>query len=255
VRPDPYTWTTHPEATASLALLVAAYALALRRAPAPRWRVACFVLAATLLLATAVTPLDSLSYHLLLAHLLQNVILAEWAPALLVLAVPPALAAEVGRRGPLRLLTRPVVALPLWLATYLLWHLPPAYDTALEHAALLHLEHACYLAAGVLFWWPALRDEPWRLPAGARAGYVFAAFVLCAPLGLLLALLPDAVYSYYADAPGLWGLSPLTDQQLAGIAMTGEQALVFFVVFALLFFRWLREEEERAAAVERAAGM
>jgi cytochrome c oxidase assembly factor CtaG len=77
--------------------------------------------------------------------------------------------------------------------------------------------------------------------------------VLCAPLGLLLALLPDAVYSYYAGAPGLWGLTPLTDQQLAGITMTGEQALVFFAVFALLFFRWLREEEERADALERAA--
>jgi cytochrome c oxidase assembly factor CtaG len=253
VRPDPYTWTAHPEATSSLALLVAAYAWALARAPAPRWRVACFALAALLLLATAVTPLDSLSYHVLLMHLLQNVILAEWAPALLVLSVPPALAAEVGRVPVLRLLTRPLVALPLWLATYFVWHLPPAYDTALEHWAILHAEHVSYLVAGVLFWWPVLRDEPWHLPTGVRAGYVFAGFVLCAPLGLLLALLPDAVYSYYADAPGLWGLSPLTDQQLAGITMTGEQALVFFTVFALLFFRWLREEEERADALERAA--
>jgi putative membrane protein len=253
VRPDPYTWTTHPEATASIALLVAAYAWALRRYPAPRWRVTCFLAAAALLLATAVTPIDSLSYHLLLIHLLQNVVLAEWAPALLVLAVPPALAAEVGRVAILRVLTRPVVALPLWLGTYFAWHLPVAYDAALGSYGLIHLEHVCYLAAGVLFWWPALQDEPWRLPAGARAGYVFAGFVLVAPLGLLLALLPDAVYSWYADGEGLWGLSALTDQQLAGILMTGEEALVFFAAFALLFFRWLRDEEQRAAAIERTA--
>jgi cytochrome c oxidase assembly factor CtaG len=252
VRPDPYAWTTHLEATASLVLLVALYAWALRRAPTPRWRVACFLAAVALLLADAVTPIDALSYHVLLVHLLQNVILAEWAPALLVLAVPPALAADVGRLPALRFLTRPLVALPLWLATYFLWHLPPAYDAALEHPALLHAEHVSYLVAGTLFWWPALRDEPWHLPTGARAAYVFAGFVLCAPLGLLLALLPEPVYSWYADGPGLWGMSALTDQQLAGIAMTGEQALVFFAVFAVLFFRWLRDEEERAAAFERA---
>jgi cytochrome c oxidase assembly factor CtaG len=251
VRPDPYTWTTHPEATAAIALLVLGYAWLLRRFPAPRWRVVCFLVAVALLLATAVTPIDSLSYHLLLVHLLQNVILAEWAPALLVLAVPPALAAAVGRIPVLRTLTRPVVALPLWLATYFAWHLPAAYDAALGSYALIHVEHVCYLAAGVLFWWPALQDEPWRLRAGARAGYVFAAFVLVAPLGLLLALLPDAVYSWYVESEGLWGLSALTDQQLAGILMTGEEALVFFAVFALLFFRWLRDEEERAAAIER----
>jgi putative membrane protein len=254
VRPDPYTWTVHPEATAAVALLVLAYVWALRRHRAERWRLACFALATLLLLATAVTPIDSLSYHLLLVHLLQNVILAEWAPALLVLAVPPTLAEVLGRARPVRLLTQPWVALPLWAATYALWHLPPAYDAALEHAVLLHAEHASYLAAGVLLWWPVLQRAPHRLPTGIRAGYVFAAFVLAAPIGLLLLLLPDAVYDFYADEPGLWGLSALTDQQLAGIAMTGEQALVFFAVFGVLFFRWLREEEGRADALDHAAG-
>jgi putative membrane protein len=250
VRPDPYGWSAHPEATAAIVLLVGCYVIALRRYPAPRWRIACFAAATALLLATAATPLDPLSYHLLSAHLLQNVVLAEWAPALLVLAVPSALAADLVRVRVLRTLTHPFVSLPLWLATYFLWHLPPAYDTALEHAALLHAEHASYLAAGFLLWWPALQDQPWRLPSGGRAAYVFAAFVLGAPLGLLLALLPDAVYSYYADGPGLWGLSALTDQQIAGITMTSEQALVFFAVFATFFFRFLREEEERPEAFE-----
>jgi cytochrome c oxidase assembly factor CtaG len=252
VRPEPYTWSLHPEATAALALLVGAYAWALRRHPAERWRVACFGLGVLLLLATAVTPIDSLSYHVLVVHLLQNVILAEWAPALLVLAVPPALAAELTRIRAFRVLTQPFVALPLWIGTYVAWHLPAAYDTALEHAVLLHVEHVSYLAAGVLFWWPVFQDEPARLDAGVRAGYVFAAFALAAPIGLLLLLLRSPVYAFYADGPGLWGMSALTDQQLAGIAMTGEQALVFFAVFGILFFRWLQEEERRGEALDRA---
>src|SRR4029078_1011878 len=126
-------------------LLVAGYAWTLRRYPAARWRVTCFLLAALLLLVTAVTPIDSLSYHLLLVHLLQNVILAEWAPALLVLSIPPTLAAAAGRIPALRLLTRPLVALPLWLGTYFAWHIPAAYDAALRSYGLIHLEHVCYL--------------------------------------------------------------------------------------------------------------
>lgn len=244
LRPDPYSWSAHPEASLPIVLLCIGYAVAARRFPTQAWRMACFGLGIALLLAAAISPLDPLSYHVLVAHLLQNVVLAEWAPALVVLGLAPALAARLARVAPVRQLTRPLVALPLWLATYFLWHLPPAYDTALEHDVLLHLEHAMYFVTGCLLWWPVLHDAPWRLPAGMRAGYLFAAFVLASPLGLLLALLPDAIYSFYSEGPGLWGLSPLTDQQIAGITMAAEQAIVFFAVFALFFARFLREEEQ-----------
>jgi putative membrane protein len=244
VRPDPYAWSVHGEALVAVAGLCGAYAWALRGRSVGRLRIVSFTAGAALLVAIAVTPLDALSFHLLSAHLLQNVVLAEWAPLLLVLAVPPLLASRLAQHRPLRRLTHPLVALFLWLATYFLWHLPAAYTVALEHPwTLLHLEHACYLAAGCLLWWPVIQDEPWRLGSGARAAYVFAAFVLASPLGLLLALLPEPTYSYYEEGPGLWGLSPLTDQQLAGVTMAVEQAIVFFAAFAVLFFRFLAEQE------------
>ena len=249
MRPDPYTWSLHLEVTVPLAALAAAYVLAVRRFVAAWWRIACFVLATVLLLATSVTPVDSLSYHLLTVHLLQNVVLAEWAPLLLVVAVPPALAATLARRQLIRELVRPPIALVVWLGTYYLWHLPPAYDTALEQPPLLLLEHATYLAAGTVFWWPAVHDEPWRLPSGRRAFYVLAAFVLGSPLGLLLALLPDAAYDFYEGGDELWGLSPLADQQIAGVTMASEQAVVFFAAFAFLFFRFLAEQEADPADV------
>ena len=220
-----------------------AYFVAVRKTGPERWRIAAFSAGALLLLATAVTPLDALTYHLLTMHLLQNVVLAEWAPALLVLGLPPALAAGLGRIGVVRLVTRGPVALALWLATYYLWHVPAAYDAALEHTALLHLEHVCYVAAGTLLWWPVLQDAPHRLSNAARALYLLAAFVLASPIGLLLALLPEPAYDWYVEGGGLWGLSPHADQQLAGVTMSVEQAVVFFVVFAIFFFRFLAEEE------------
>jgi putative membrane protein len=246
--PDPYAWSIHPEATIATAGLAFAYYLAVRRQPPSRGRIAAFAGGIVLLAATAITPLDALSFHLLSAHLLQNVVLAEWAPALLVLGLPPYLAARLGRNRLMRSLTYPPVALSVWLATYFLWHLPWAYDAALEHPALLlHAEHVCYVAAGCLFWWPVIHDEPRALPDAARAGYLFAAFLLASPLGLLLALLPSPIYDYYEDPDELWGLSPLTDQQIAGVTMAAEQALVYFAAFAYFFFRFLAREEEAVA--------
>ncbi len=93
-------------------------------------------------------------------------------------------------------------------------------------------------------WWPVLQDAPHRVPSGVRAGYLFAAFLLASPIGLLLALVATPVYDFYARAPErLWGLSRLEDQQLAGLTMAAEQAVVFFAVFAVFLLRFFAEEE------------
>jgi putative membrane protein len=245
---DPYRWSWNPEALVLVPLLTVGYVVALRRYAAPRWRIACFAAAMVLVLAVTITPLETLAMnYLLVVHLLQNVVLAEWAPLLLVLAIPPALAAMLTGFPAARALTHPAVALPLWLANYMLWHLPWLYDAALENPhSLLHLEHALYFATGVLMWWSVVQDEPHRLSAGIRAGVVFAAFVLGSPIGLVIALVPEPIYDFYVDAPErLWGLTALEDQRLAGILMSLEQAAVFFAVFAFLFLRFLAEEERR----------
>jgi cytochrome c oxidase assembly factor CtaG len=196
------------------------------------------VAALALIFAAFATKLQPFALHTFLwAHLLQNVVLAEWAPALLVLAVPSAAVARA-RNVPL---FRPLVALPLWLVTYFAWHLPWIYDFALRHPhSLLHVEHLSYLLAGICLWWPVVHG---RQSAGAKAAYLFAAFVLASPLGLALALIPRPVYSFYAHAPRTWGPSPESDQQIAGVTMAAEEALVFFAVFAVYLSRFLREEQ------------
>jgi cytochrome c oxidase assembly factor CtaG len=238
----PYTWSLHAEAVGLVPLLALGYALVLRRHPAPAWRIACFLAGVVLILAVFVTPLEHLALHYLLtAHLLQNVALAEWSPALVVLGIPPAAAAAAHELRVVRAVTHPLLALPVWLATYYAWHIPAAYDTALRHpGTLLHLEHVCYFVTGILLWWPVLTG---RLEAGAAAAYLFAAFVLASPLGLLLALIPSAVYDFYEQAPRLWGLTPIGDQQLAGLTMAAEEAVVFFAAFGVFFVRFMRREE------------
>jgi cytochrome c oxidase assembly factor CtaG len=238
----PYSWSLHAEAVVLVPLLALCYALVLRRYPAPGWRIACFLSGLAVILVVFVTPLENLALHYLLtAHLLQNVALAEWSPALVVLGVPPAAAGAARRSRAFSFVTHPLVALPLWLVAYYSWHVPAAYDTALRHPeTLLHLEHLCYFVTGLLLWWPVLTG---RLEAGASAVYLFGAFVLASPLGLLLALIPRAVYDFYEHAPRVWGWTPLTDQQMAGMTMAAEEAIVFFAAFAFYFFRFMRRDE------------
>ncbi len=248
---DPYAWPWNPEALVILPGLAGAYWLGLRRlGGAPAWRVACFTAAIVLLLVVSVTPLHTLAVErLLVVHLLQNVVLAEWAPLLAVLGLTPVMAARLAALPGAGVLTLPLVALPLWLANYVVWHVPAVYDAALRSPhGLLHLEHALYVATGVLMWWPVVHDAPRRLASGARAGYVFAAFVFSSPIGLVLALVPDTVYEFYEEAPRTWGLSALTDQQLAGIFMSLEQSVVFFAVFAYWVVRFFAEQDDQAPA-------
>jgi len=230
----------HPSAEAiGLApVLAVGLALGARGGRISRPRLAAGALGVVLVFAAFVTELEPLANHTFLwAHLLQNVVLAEWAPALLVLAVPSLLAERVAGFP----FFRPLVALPLWLAVYYTWHLPWIYDTALRHPhSLLHVEHLTYLAAGVCVWWPVVHG---RSSAGAKAAYLFAAFVLASPLGLLLALIPRAIYPFYVHAPRTWGPSALADQQIAGVTMAAEEAIVFFGTFTAYLLRFLADEQ------------
>jgi cytochrome c oxidase assembly factor CtaG len=242
---SPYAWQLDVDTTVVIPALSLLYLFAVGRYGASRRHVVCFAIGMALLAVAFWTPLHHLGLHyLLLAHLLQNVILAEWAPLFVVLGVSNGLATALARSRLWRTAVHPAVALPLWLVNYFAWHVPAVYVAALERQAwLIHLEHASYFATGILMWWPLVQDVPRRLTSGARAGYAFAAFVLAAPLGLLLALLPRPIYDYYVDArPRVWGLSALADQEIAGVTMASEQAIVLFVVFLFWFRLFLAEE-------------
>ena len=59
----------------------------------------------------------------------------------------------------------------------------------------------------------------------------------------MLALFPSPIYDFYEQAPRLWGIGPLTDQQIGGVVMAVSEGLLFFVLFAVFFVRFMAEEE------------
>ena len=218
-----------------------------------RLRASLFGLGIVLVAIPLNSPLETIAIHyLLVIHLLQNVMIADWAPPLLVLGLTPAMRAAVAVRGgrALRAATRPRFALPFWLAVWYGVHLPGFYDFALRHPLLLNVEHGALILAGLVFWWPVFSSEPQQLSSAVRLVYLGAAYVGSAFLSLALIFSSRAFYGFYEAAPRLWGLSATKDQNLGGILMNAEQMTVFFAALSYFLLRLLSEEEEAQRALE-----
>ena len=252
--PASYSFSFEPLFLVLAAAAVYGYVRLARTVERPsRLRVALFGTGIVLVAVSLNSPLETIAIHyLLLIHLLQNVMIADWAPPLLVLGLTPAMRAAVAQRGgrPLVVLTRPRVALPLWLAVWYGVHLPAFYDYALRHPWLLNLEHGALIFAGLVFWWPVFSHLPQRLSTPWQLAYLGAAYVGSAFLSLALIFSGRAFYGFYEAAPRLWGLSPSKDQNLGGILMNAEQMLVFFAALTYFLLKLLSEEEEAQRALE-----
>jgi cytochrome c oxidase assembly factor CtaG len=215
------------------------------RAERPGWRVLPFALGLLLVVGALNSPLETIAAHyLLLIHLLQNVMIADWAPPLLLLGLTPAMRAHIARLGgpAFAWATRPKIALPVWLVGWYTIHFAVFYDFALRNPWALNIEHLILVAIGLLFWWPVLAEEPHEIGVAVKIGYLGAAFVGSAFLGLGLTFSESPFYDFYAEAPRLWGLSPAKDQNFGGILMNAEQAAVFLT--AILYFVWRLIPEE-----------
>lgn len=244
---------------AAVALYVRSWRAAEERPP--RRRAWAFGAGVALVVVSLNSPLETIAVHyLLIFHLLQNVVIADWAPPLLIAGLTPAMRmALAGRLGRwFAVATRPEVALPVWLVGWYAVHMGGVYDFALRHHWFLNVEHLIMIAIGLLFWWPVISDVPSYAGTLTRIAYVFAAFVLSAFLGLALTFAPS-FYDFYETRPvRLWGISADADQNLGGILMTTEQAVVLFAAIVWLLMRLFREEDEAEAQLaeeQRAAGL
>jgi cytochrome c oxidase assembly factor CtaG len=244
-----------------LVLVGGAYArrartLAARGTPVPRWRVGVFGLG-LLLVAVALSPLlEELGERTFTFHMVQHVLLGDLAALALVAGLTgpllrPVLAVKAVER--LRVLTHPLVALPLWAANLYVWHLPALYEGALRHDALHALEHLCFLGFGALMWAPVVEVLPgpaW-FGTGAKFGYVVVVRLIGGVLANVFLWTGTVVYGVYETTERLWGMSAAADQATAGAVMMVEGSLVTLAALAWLFLRAAAEGELRQELLER----
>ena len=254
-------WSPPLFLTISMLLVAAIYARGwflirkTRSSQFPGWRLCCFLLGIGTLWISIASPLDGFADALLSAHMIEHLLLMSFVPPLILLGQPvvPLLRGlpRIFTRsilGPLirikslrrftHWLTTPLVA---WIAmnlTFLVWHIPAAYDFALENERIHDLEHLCFLGTAILFWWPLLRPWPWR--SGSLGWfmlpYLVFADIVNTILSAFLAFCERPVYSYYLREPNAFGIAPLTDQRAGAAAMWVIGSIVFLVPAVILTF-------------------
>jgi cytochrome c oxidase assembly factor CtaG len=211
------------------------------------------------LLAALVSPLDGLGdEYLFSAHMFQHVLIGDVAPLLILLGLSRVIMRPATRRlaslerrlGPL---ASPATGIAMWLVLMYLWHIPALYDAAAEHPLLHLLEHVSFFAAGVALWWPLIQPVPMRrrLTGLQPIAYIGTAKAGLAALGIFLTWSTTAIYPYYEHTPRIWGLSPIEDQNVAGVIMMVEQSLTLALVLVALFIRMLAQSETEQLRRER----
>lgn len=238
--------------TLILALAAAVYLRGAARQAIPVWRAWSFSLGLLATWIAAASPVAYLDEKLLTAHMLQHLLLMTIAPPLIWLGAPVkplldgsprrlarlALAASgrpaVERLG--RLLAQPALCWLAAAAALVAWHVPALLRLGMESAAWHVVEHGCFLATGLLFWWPVI--EPWpgvaRWPRWSMLLYLFLATLPCDVLSGLLVFSDRVAYPMYLCTPPRPGLSALEDQQCAGALMWTCVTVVFLLAGTIL---------------------
>jgi len=235
-----------------------------------RTRGGLFAVGYTALLVVLVSPLHTVGEQLFSVHMIQHLLLSLVAPPLLLLsssmpvllwALPAGdhltLGRLVGQPGPvrsaLRFLTHPMLAWWLFVGTLWAWHLPVAYDWALENRWAHYLEHLSFFVTAVLFWWPVIGAPPLPSPLAypARLAYTFLAWMPSTLLGAGLSLARGPLYPFYVATAHTTGIDPTFDQQLAGLIMWVPGDVLFVSILLLLVAAFMQQEERKAERLDR----
>jgi cytochrome c oxidase assembly factor CtaG len=262
-------WTLSPALVIPLGLTLLVYVagwlrLSRRasRRPAGAHR---FLLGWLVLALSLVSPLHEAGERSFTMHMIEHELIMLLATLLLAsssaggvlawgLPRPLRLALGGGWKSPLsrlwRRLTEPVTATAVQAVALWAWHAPPLFDRALEHPGWHIAQHASFLVTSLLFWWAMLHPRDRGSGYGVSAACLFATSLIGGALGALMSFSQSPWYADYA-AMGVTGvgLSPVADQQLAGLIMWIPGGLVHGVAALALFYKWLKGSEADHAAL------
>jgi cytochrome c oxidase assembly factor CtaG len=193
-------------------------------------KIACLVLGTVAVMVAVLPPISAIANELFAAHMMQHL--------LLIAAAAPLLAAS--RNNPISL--PPVWAWIAFVATFLFWHWSVAFRWAAGSAGGELLELSSILVTAFLFWSAAF--ETGKLSYGARALFVMTGAVATDLPGVIMVFAPQAICTMPGENAPAWGITPLQDQQIAGMLMWVPANLIFFAIATYLFARWMAAPDQ-----------
>ena len=236
--------------------------------PVPRRRTVAFVAGMATIAFALLSGIDRYDTTLFAVHMVQHILLTLVAAPFIALAAPITLVLRVAspatrRRWILpilhsrvmRVISFPVVAWVLFAGVMWASHFSALFDAALEDPLIHDLEHALFLGSALLFWWPAMAQDPapWRMPHPVRALYIFLQMPQNTFLAVVLLNTTGLLYPHYATLGRSWGPTPLEDQQLAAGIMWIAGDVVFLIHIMVAVAMWMRAEGLRADRADRQA--
>jgi putative membrane protein len=223
----------------------------------PTGRLAAFLTGLGSLWIAVGSPLEAFDDVSLSLHMVQHLLLMAVAPPLILLSAPSlpllrglprmirAAAGQFLRWPPAqrlgRALTDPAVC---WLAAtvaLIAWHIPAAFELALRSDSWHEIEHACFFATSLMFWWPVIQPFPSvaRWPGWSIPLYLFLGTLPGGALGAFLTFCDRVLYPSYGSAPTIFHVSSLEDQVFAGALMWVFGTFVYTVPAVILTVRFL----------------
>ncbi len=212
-----------------------------------RWRLVAFIGGLLSLWLAVGSPLAGMDHYLLTAHMAQHLLLMTvGAPLLLLGASAIALPQGPHRLRPVgsgvgNIVTHPVFCWLAATAAVIGWHVPALFEIGMRSAEWHAFEHASFLAAGLLFWFPVI--QPWpgvaRCPRWGVPLYLFLATLPCDALSAFLTFCGRVVYPHYLSMPRLFDISALADQACAGALMWVWVTFVYLVPAVVITIRTL----------------
>ena len=264
-------WSFDPSIQVPALLAAALYVWAVLRVrrehpgnPVPISRLLAFLAGLAVIEYALQGPVDHYEAVLFSDHMIQHLLLMMVAAPLLVMGAPVTLLLRVSsprarthwimpllHSRPLRLVSHPIVASVLFAGVLWVAHFSSVYELSLENDTVHNLEHLAFLTAALLFWWPMVgRDpSPWNVSHPLRLVVMLLQMTQGAFLGIAIMNAGTPLYAHYAGLQLTW-ITPLADQQLAGAIMWGAGGLGFLAAGLVIFFDWMRVEEQAALRVD-----
>lgn len=225
----------------------------------PRGRIIAYLSGVALLALTLLSPLDTLGReYLLTARVTQILIIVTFVAPLLMIGLPDELAQ---RLLPVRS-WREAAGTPLFVIIMVLafniivlfWQIPRYFDLAAQNTLWHNVANISYLVAGVLTWWPLLTpaDRRARMSSPLQMAYLALESLPIDVFGIAIIFAPGVLYSVYAHAPRITGLSAMVDQQVAGALLALPGNLLDVLFMSIIFFVWIDRIEQAQRQRERA---
>jgi putative membrane protein len=249
-------WHSHPDAWALMGAIEIAYLFAVRGGRASRRQIVLFSCGIGVLLLASDWPIHDLAErYLYFFHMIQHMLLTFVAAPLLLLGTPEWLARKVLKRTrltrPVRFLGRPVPDLIQFNLILVLSHWPLIVDGTLRDHPLHFVAHAVLLTSALLMWLPVcspLPEVPQARPP-TKMLYLFLQTIVPTVPASFLTFGTTPLYHFYEHVPRLWGISALTDMQVAGLIMKIVGGFYLWTVIGVIFFRWYHAEEKTSGEV------